>query len=563
MMQGIHPDPFEIISTFSQIHNYWMVKERDLFNEKLNSLIGELEEIEKDRIEKHKAPPAPPRPVSENAVAASGEKEALLQQVKAASQSAKKRYSSVSRWLRCLIEEMPPSPELARSRAVFWMDQLIHALAPANFFWTNPRAVQLFIESGGESLHKGALNILDDYKSGELLPRMADGNAFRPGENIATSTGSVVFRNDLIELLQYAPAGKTVFSNPVLLIPPWINKFYILDLNEQASLVRYLVASGFNVFMISWKNPGEDMRGTSFEDYIFRGIDRAVRVVKEISRAGQVHAAGYCIGGTALACYLGHASGQATREKRPSPVADWSLFSSLVDFSDPGEIGVFISERSFRFLEFMAERDGCLDSKFINSAFRMLRPNSLVWPSFIQNYLYGGSPPKSDVFFWNGDGTRLPQAMGSFYLREFYLRNNLSKSNLQVRGRSIGLSSINEPLYVVAPEQDHICPWKSVYKVSSLVKCPVRLAVPNEGHITGVVNPPSEYSKKVCRINDAVPGLSPEEWVEQSPEKAGSWWPDWVKWLLERSGSRKKARAPGSRKYPPLGQAPGQYVLDK
>lgn len=562
MMQEIHPDPFEIISTFSQVHNYWMVKERDLFNEKLNNLIGELEEIEKERIERQTAP-APPRPVTEKPVArvqGSAEKEALLQKVKAASQTAKKRYSSVSRWLRCLIDEMPPSPELVRSRAVFWMDQFIHALAPANFFWTNPKAVQLFIESGGESLHRGAMNLLEDYKSGELLPRMADFNAFRPGENLATSAGSVVFRNDLIELLQYAPAGKTVFSNPVLLIPPWINKFYILDLNEQASLVRYLVASGFTVFLISWKNPGEDMRGTTFEDYLFRGIDQAFRVAAEISRAPQVHAAGYCIGGTALACYLGH-SGQA-RGNRPSPAVDWTLFSSLVDFSDPGEIGVFISERSFRFLEFMAERDGYLDSKYINSAFRMLRPNSLLWPSFVQNYLYGAQPPKSDVFFWNSDGTRLPQAMGSFYLREFYLGNSLARGGLKIDGRRINLSTIGEPLYVVAPEQDHICPWKSVFKVSSLVHCPVRIAVPNDGHITGIVNPPSEYSKKVCFMNDAFPGVSPDEWKEQSSEMQGSWWPDWVRWLQERSGPRKRARAPGSRKYPPLGPAPGQYVLE-
>jgi len=562
MMQGIHPDPFEIISTFSQVHNYWMVKERDLFNEKLNSLIGELEEIEKDRIAQTAAP-APSLPVSDKPVPVPGEKEALLKQVKIASQSAKKRYSSVSRWLRCLIEEMPPSPELARSRAVFWMDQFIHALAPANFFWTNPRAVQLFIESGGESLQKGALNVLADYRDGELLPRIADINAFRPGENIATTAGSVVFRNELIELLQYDPAGKTVLSTPVLLIPPWINKYYILDLNEQASLVRHLVESGFNVFMISWRNPGADMRLTSFEDYLFRGIDKAVRAAKEISRARQVHAAGYCIGGTALACYLGCAGGPGNAEKEPPPVADWTLFSSLADFSDPGEIGVFISERSFRFLEFMTERDGYLDSKFINSAFRLLRPQSLLWPSFIQNYLYGGSPPKSDVFFWNSDGTRLPQAMASFYLREFYLGNSLAGGSLQVGGRRVGLSSINKPLYVVAPEQDHISPWKSVYKTSSLVNCPVRVAVPNEGHITGIVNPPSGYSKKMCRISDTVPGLPPDEWLEKSDEVPGSWWPDWVRWLSERSGPRKKAREPGSKKYPPLEPAPGHYVLEK
>lgn len=559
MMQGIHPDPFEIISTFSQIHNFWMVKERDLFNERLNSLIGELEEMEKDSAGKTGSPAGAPAPLPELPATAQGEMETLLQQVKKASQSARKRYSSVSRWLRHLIEEMPPSRELVRSRAVFWMDQLIHALAPSNFFWTNPKAVQLFIESGGESLQKGALNFLADVKDGELLPRIADMGAFRPGENIAATAGSVVYRNELIELLQYAPAGTTVFSAPVLLIPPWINKFYILDLNEQASLVRYLAAKGFNVFMISWKNPGEDMRRTSFEDYLFRGISRAVHVAREISRAEQVHAAGYCIGGTALACWLGWAS----REKKPPPVADWTLFSSLVDFSDPGEIGVFISERSFRFLEFIAERDGYLDSKYINSAFRMLRPNSLLWPSYVQNYLYGGSPPRSDVFFWNSDGTRLPQAMASFYLREFYLGNSLAKGSLRVGGGRLSLSDINLPLYVVAPEQDHICPWKSVYKVSSLAGCPVRIAVPNEGHITGVVNPPSEYSRKVCRINDAIPGASPDEWLERSTAIPGSWWPDWAEWMAERSGRRKKARRPGNRKYPPLDAAPGQYVLEK
>jgi polyhydroxyalkanoate synthase len=559
MTQGLHPDPFEIFSTFAQVHNYWMVKEKDIFNERLNSLIGELEEIEREKAGKPADPPPPAGRVRENAAAATDEKEALLRQVRAASQSARKRYSSVSRWLRRLIEEMPPSQELARSRAVFWMDQFIHALAPANFFWTNPRAVQLFIESGGQSLQQGALNALEDYKEGELLPRMADASAFRPGGNVATAPGSVVYRNGLIELLQYAPAGGTVFASPVVLIPPWINKFYILDLNEHASLVRYLTGSGFNVFMVSWKNPGEDMRGTSFDDYLFRGIDRAVRVAKEISRAERVHAAGYCIGGTALASYLGWASA----EKRPPRVADWTLFSSLADFSDPGEIGVFISERSFRYLEFMAERDGCLDSKYISAAFRLLRPQSLLWPSYIQSYLYGGAPPKSDVFFWNSDGTRLPQAMGSFYLREFYLGNRLARGDLPVGGRSVGLSAIKEPLYVVAPEQDHICPWKSAYKITSLVNCPVRLAVPNEGHITGVVNPPSGYSRKVCRIDGAAPGIPPDEWLAGSAEVPGSWWPDWTRWLSERGGTRKKARPPGSGKYPPLEPAPGQYVLER
>lgn len=553
-------DPFEIISTFFQIQEHWMVEERDLFNEKLNGLLTELEEIEEGRRELMKAAaeasaetgpqdlPAPP-----------DDKEKVLQQVRITAQAARKRYASVSRWLRRLVEDMPPSTKLAKSRAVFWVDQVIHALAPANCFWTNPRAVQLFLESGGETMKRGVFHLLEDFRSGELLPSLADKTAFEPGVNIATTPGSVVFRNDLVELLQYDPPAGKVFATPVLLIPPWINKYYILDLNEQASLVRYLTGRGFNVFMISWKNPGEGMRNTDFADYLFDGIMKSVQVAREISRARQVHAAGYCIGGTALACLMAWAAGQ----KGQSPFADWTLFAGLTDFSDPGEIGVFISERSFRFLEFMAQRDGFLDSKYINAAFRLLRPNALLWPSYVQNYLCGGSPPRSDVFFWNGDGTRLPQAMCSFYLKEFYLENNLARGNLSVSGKPLDLMSIREPLYVVASEQDHISPWKSVYKISGLVKCPVRLALPNEGHITGVVNPPSEYSRRVFRLNDVSPGLTPEQWLEVSPECQGSWWPDWVSWLTQRSGTQKKARPAGSAKYPQLDPAPGRYVLEK
>ncbi len=491
------------------------------------------------------------------------ENEQLLEAVKKNSEIARQNHLLFSDWLKEYIEKAKDLDDTERKRVAFWTKQIVSLTAPSNFFWTNPGAVRRYIKSKGESVGKGLQNIIDDIKKREGLISLVDESAFTPGENIAATPGSVVYRNDLMELIQYHPTAKTTHPLPVVFIQPWINKYYIFDLSPQNSFVRYMLDEGFNVFITSWKNPTEKMRNTTFEDYMIQGAREAVEVAGQICKTKQVHAAGYCIGGAVLTALMAWLNNKKS-SKTSIPVADWTLFATLVDYSEPGEIGNFIGENQMEAMERIVQADGFLDKKYLSLAFRLLNPDGLIWRYHANNYLYGQNPPRSDMLFWNSDGTRLPAEMFRFYVKEFYMENRLARKNgLTLANRPIDTRRIKQPLYMAAAIQDHISPWKSSFKTVELVKCPVKFVLSGEGHITGIVNPPSHGSRKKLWMEENVRETDPDSWLKSRTEQTGSWWPDWVKWLKEKKPEETKPAPVGSRRYPPLENAPGTYVFEK
>jgi polyhydroxyalkanoate synthase len=487
----------------------------------------------------------------------------FLEALKSGGQLARRHHAIYQDWLRTLIGGAPGLQEKQRERMLFWTRQLINALSPSNYFWTNFSAVKRFMDSDGESLSRGLRSWTEDLLEGHPLMRMVDSKAFQVGRDIAATPGAVVFRNDLMELIQYEPATDTTYRVPVLFIQPWINKYYIFDLAPPMSFVRYLQQKGFTVFMISWKNPDPSMRNVTFDDYMLRGALQAIRVASSICHNAPVHAAGYCIGGTALSALMAWLNSGPASQKQSFPVADWTLFSSLVDFSEPGDIGFFVTQQSVEAIEAMMKAQGFLSEKFIELVFRLLGSDSLIWRNFTNSFLYGQSPPKSDLLFWNSDSTRLPEKMCSFYLREFYLKNKLVEKNaLRLGGRPIDLGRITQPLYAVGTQIDHICPWKSTFKVCDKVHGPVRYVLSSEGHITGIVNPPSEMSRRKFWAGEAEGETDPDRWLSGREERRGSWWEDWTQWLQARSLSPGEPPTMGCRRYPTLEKAPGSYVME-
>ncbi len=473
----------------------------------------------------------------------------------------KEMYLLYSRWLENAIYATEGIEPSRRQRAAFWVRQWLDAIAPSNFFWTNPEALRRGIASHGYSLLWGLQNWLRDTAAGEV--RMVEPDAFTVGRDLAATPGQVVLRNDLLELIQYAPTTERVHAIPVVLIAPWINKYYILDLGPRNSLVRYLVERGFTVFVTSWKNPTPEARATTLDDYLLRGVRPALETARTIRGVPQVHATGYCLGGTALAMLLAWFNADSG-DRAASPVAHWTTFTTLVDFQDPGEISAFLSEDSFEFLRERMNADGYLDGADMASAFRLLRPNSLIWHYAIHSYLYGEELPPSDVLFWNCDTTRMPAAMHEFYLRELYLNNRLARSgDLVIGGRRLDLGLIDQPLYAVGAEQDHIAPWRQTFRLCGLTGGPARYVLATSGHILGIINPPVTPPKRCYWVGDVSDPHDPEAWRESTTKATGSWWDDWTRWLGERCGPLVEPPAPGSTAYPPLEVAPGRYVFEK
>jgi len=464
-------------------------------------------------------------------------------------------------WLEDAIYKTPEISENTKNKAAFWTREVLNTISPSNYFWTNPVAVTRAFESNGKSLIKGWENFIADLNKGEIS--MVDDSKFEVGKNLATTPGAVIFRNELIELIQYKPQTEQVREIPIVIMAPWINKYYVLDLTEKNSLLNYLVRQGFTVFVSSWKNPNGDLRNTSFEDYMIKGILQPLEAVKSICRTPHVHLTGYCIGGTLVAALL--AWQNAARSKTAdSSIASATLITSLVDFSDVGDIQVFIDEHSIEYLEKLMVQKGYLEGKSMATTFRTLRSNSLVWYYWVHNYLYGEDIPDWDVLFWNTDSTRLPEKMHSYYLREFYLKNKLIRKNaVTLAGRKIDLSRINQPLYIIGTEQDHITPWKSAFRTCHLVKSPVRFALATSGHILGVLSPPVDPPKRRYWVSDITRSMDPEEWRAATEKVPGSWWLDWTAWLESKCGNLIKPPALGNKQFPPLAEAPGTYVLEK
>ncbi len=472
----------------------------------------------------------------------------------------KEMYLLYSRYLEDAIYNTEDIDPGQRQRAAFWARQWLDAIAPTNFFWTNPEALRRSLSSHGFSVLLGLQNWLRDLAAGEV--QMVEPDAFTVGRDLAATPGQVVLRNELLELIQYAPVTEQVHATPIVLIAPWINKFYIMDMSPNNSLVRYLLGQGFTVFITSWKNPGAEARAVTLDDYLLKGLRPALEAARAICGVNQVHATGYCLGGTALAMLLAWLNADPA-DRSANPVAHWTTFTTLVDFSDPGEIGVFLSETSFDFLRKRMNKTGYLDGANMSSAFRMLRPNNLIWHYVIHSYLYGEELPPSDVLFWNCDTTRMPAAMHEFYLRELYLNNRLMQGNLEIGGRRLDLKTIQQPLYAVGAEQDHIAPWKQTFRLCGLVGGSARYVLATSGHILGIINPPVTPPKRRYWVGDASGATDAEMWRTTTEKATGSWWDDWGRWLGQRCGPLTTPPMLGNADYPPLAAAPGQYVLEK
>lgn len=471
----------------------------------------------------------------------------------------KEYYLLCTRTLQDTIFATPGVPEKTRRRAAFWTRQILDAMSPGNFLWTNPAALNRFITTGGQNLADGFKLWLEDLGKGDIS--MVDDDAWQLGKDIACTPGEIVFRNELLEVIQYTPTTAEVRAIPIIIIAPWINKYYILDLSPEKSLIRHLVNQGFTVFVTSWKNPGPDLRHLTFDDYLTKGALAIINTAREICDVPAVHAVGYCIGGTLLTALM---AWTAQDQQAESPVSHWTLLTTLTDFSNPGDIDVFITEDSIQWLEQRMAKHGYLDGRDMGSSFRWLRPNSLIWRYVIQSYLYGEDPPPMDVLQWNVDCTRLPEKMHSFYLRNFYLGNCLVKPNaLTLAGRSIDLRLIRAPLYAVGTEQDHISPWKETFKIAGLIPAPVRYTLATSGHILGILSPPVDPPKRRYWSGDATGMNDTVAWCTNQNKVPGSWWNDWVKWLHERCGPMVPARQPGNKHFSPLAAAPGDYVLEK
>ncbi|KAB2914452.1 MAG: alpha/beta fold hydrolase [Dechloromonas sp.] len=474
----------------------------------------------------------------------------------------KEWYLAFTRHLEDMLFETPGLSDKERRRSAFWLRNWLNMVAPSNFFWLNPAAMRRFVETNGESLKQGWENFQRDAKAKNIL--MVEPDAFTVGKDLATTPGKVVFRNRLVELIHYAPTTEKVRAMPIVITTPWINKFYILDLTARKSLVKYLTDQGFSVFITSWKNPGEDLADVRFDDYLSEGVAEAVRVACEFCKVPQVHLVGYCIGGTLVTTYMAWANKRYGADKMP--VAHWTLFTTLTDFSHPGDIDVFIDESCINALEESMAKKGYLDGTEMAASFRMLRSNSLIWNYWVNSYLLGEHLPAFDVLFWNMDSTRMPQAMHSYYLREMYLHNNLIKRDkLTIAGESIDLDGIVQPLYAVTAEDDHIAPWKQCYRIRKQINvaAPVRFVLSTSGHILGIVNPPANPPKRAYWIAEPERNEHWEHWFDRADKKPGTWWEDWTRWLGERTGDMVEAYPAANRKFPALAEAPGSYVLEK
>jgi len=474
----------------------------------------------------------------------------------------KEWYLAFTHRLEDMFFETPGLSDKERRRSAFWLRKWLNMVAPTNFFWMNPVALERFVATRGESVRHGLENFQRDLKAGNI--QMVEPDAFSVGENLATTPGKVVFRNRLVELIHYAPTTETVKATPVVIVTPWINKFYILDLNPQKSMVKFLTDQGFSVFITSWKNPDADMAEVRFDDYLLEGVNEVVRAATAFCKVPKVHLTGYCIGGTLVATYMAWANRQFAADQ--VPVAHWTLFTTLTDFSHPGDIDVFIDETCIDALEESMAKRGYLDGSEMAGSFRMLRSNTLVWHYWVHSYLLGEPLPPFDVLFWNMDTTRMPRAMHSYYLREMYLHNNLIKRDkLTIAGQPIDLDCIVQPLYAVTAEDDHIAPWKQCYRIRKYVHidAPVRFVMSTSGHILGIVNPPVNPPKRAYWIGEPERNDHWEHWLDRAEKRQGSWWEDWCNWLGERCGADVPAYPAASRAFPALADAPGTYVLER
>jgi polyhydroxyalkanoate synthase len=468
-------------------------------------------------------------------------------------------YLLNARFLVAMADAVEATPRV-KQKIRFAIQQVVDAMSPANFLVTNPEAQQKIIETKGESLAKGIAHMLEDMQKGHIS--QTDESAFEVGRNVATTEGAVVFENELFQLIQYKPTTKQVYERPLLLVPPCINKYYILDLQPENSLVKYATEQGNTVFLVSWCNPSEQLAHATWEDYILKGAVQAIEVAQEISGQDQINALGFCVGGTILSTALAMLYGKGEK-----PVASLTLLTTLLDFAESGVIDVFIDDMQVALREQTIGQGGLMPGRDFASAFSSLRPNDLVWNYVASNYLKGEDPAPFDLLYWNADSTNLPGPMFCYYLRNMYLENNLKEpGKLTVGGEKVDLGKIDAPMFIYGSREDHIVPWPAAFESTKLLnpkkKNRNRFVLGASGHIAGVINPPVK-KKRSYWINDK-PAATAEEWFQGAIEHPGSWWTEWTAFLAKNAG--KQIAAPkkyGSTKYKPIEPAPGRYVKVK
>ena len=475
----------------------------------------------------------------------------------------KQSYLITARWLHEAVASVEGLDEHTRKKVDFFTRQYIDALAPSNFALTNPEVFRETIASGGQNLVKGLNNLLDDIErgNGQLRISMTDSKAFELGVNIATTPGQVVFQNDLMQLIQYQPATPKVAKRPLLIIPPWINKYYILDLREKNSFVRWCVEQGLTVFVVSWVNPDERHAGKDFEDYLLEGPLAALDAIEKATGEKSCNVLGYCLGGTLLAAALAYLA--AKNDKR---IASATFMTSLIDFAGAGELEVFIDEDQVSSLERKMNERGYLEGSHMANTFNMLRSNDLIWSFVINNYLLGRDPFPFDLLHWNQDSTRMPAKMHSFYLRNMYMGNKLREpGGITLAGVPVDVTRVTTPSYFVSAMEDHIAPWKTTYAGAKVLSGDRRFVLSGSGHIAGMINPPAA-KKYGYWTNDKLAG-TPEAWLEAAKQHEGSWWTDWIGWLRPYIGTQVAAReigkGRGQTRLRALEPAPGSYARQR
>jgi polyhydroxyalkanoate synthase len=467
----------------------------------------------------------------------------------------KQAYLITSNWSESLVEEAEGLDPDTKHKAAFFTKQIVNALAPSNWVFTNPELLRETFAADGENLVRGMQFLAEDIArgGGDLKIRQTDPSQFKLGVNIAATPGKVVFQNELLQLIQYEATTDKVFKRPLLIVPPWINKYYILDLTPEKSMVKWLVDHGHTVFMISWVNPDEKLAGKTFEDYMREGVLTAVDAVCEATGEKKINAIGYCVGGTLLSVALAYMA--AKRDRR---IGSATYFASQVDFRHAGDLKVFTDEDQIAAVEREMAALGYLDSSKMASVFNLMRSNDLIWPYIVNVYQKGEEPLPFDLLFWNSDSTRMPAANHSFYLRRFYLNNDLSEKRLELGGVKLDLSKIKIPTYSVATREDHIAPARSVFVGAGFFGGPVRFILAGSGHIAGIIAPPGK--SRYPHWTDGPPEGELEDWINKSEEHPGSWWPDWQEWVAGHDKRQVAAREVGGGKFEPIEDAPGSYV---
>jgi polyhydroxyalkanoate synthase subunit PhaC len=545
----------EVVRTLAKVGEYWLSEpERaiEAQNRLLNGYIGLWSSALKRMMGEPAKPVAEPDPRDRRFKDPEWSENQFFDFIKQV-------YLITSRWAEELVGNAEDLDPHTRHKAAFYVRQIANALAPSNFVLTNPELLRETLASNAENLVAGMHMLAEDIKAGggDLKIRQSDPTMFRVGETLATTPGKVIYQNDLCQLIQYEASTGTVLARPLLIVPPWINKYYVLDLNPKRSFIAWAVEQGHTVFVISWVNPDESQAQKSFEHYMREGILEALDVLEKVAGKAGVNAVGYCVGGTLLSAALAYAA--ATGDER---IKSATLFAAQVDFSHAGDLKVFVDDQQLAHLERKMNARGYLEGKDMAQAFNLLRSNDLIWPYVISNYFRGKSPPPFDLLYWNSDTTRMPAANHAFYLRNCYLENRLSNGTMEIASVRLDLSKVKVPIYDLATREDHIAPPRSAFYGGSFFGGKVTFVLAGSGHIAGVINPPA-MEKYEYWTGPAPKGDNYDEWLAKAKEHPGSWWPHWQKWIEALDSRRVKARKIGGGRLKPIEDAPGSYVKMK